>query len=193
VAGSPLLRSCPTTCARKIDDRDQLVPANAWLDTDVSADIVEHSTYSVEHKTVLSLLWVPDAVAACLAIAEQHACWCVQFNGIQHKTCEAGIRYDTVRDVSQRPYRWPCFTDESAATSCLGRRMPTPEETELHVASVEAWLAELRDKQRRGECVHCGATIERAEQVEKCLYAVPCGCRIGHAQVDEYDRLLRVG
>ena len=52
----------------KIDERDQPVPATAWLDTDADVEIVEHSTYSVEHKTVLSLLWVPEAVGARLGM-----------------------------------------------------------------------------------------------------------------------------
>jgi len=47
----------------QLDDREQLVPARAWLDTTADVDIIEHSICSREHGTVLSLLWVPEAVA----------------------------------------------------------------------------------------------------------------------------------
>ncbi len=50
----------------KLDEREQPVPAGAWLDTTANVDIVEHSTCSVEHGTVLSMLWVPEAVGARL-------------------------------------------------------------------------------------------------------------------------------
>lgn len=47
----------------RLDDREQPVPAHAWLDTSADVDIIEHSICSPEHGTVLSLLWVPEAVA----------------------------------------------------------------------------------------------------------------------------------
>jgi Zn-dependent peptidase ImmA (M78 family) len=52
----------------KLDDRDQPVPASAWLDTSADVDIIEHSTCHPDYGTVLSLLWVPDAVGARLGM-----------------------------------------------------------------------------------------------------------------------------
>src|SRR5262249_53228216 len=52
----------------RLDERDQLVPGFAWLDTTSSADIVEHSTCHRDYGTVLSMLWVPDAVGARLGM-----------------------------------------------------------------------------------------------------------------------------
>ena len=52
----------------KLDEREQPVPASAWFDTSAHVDIVEHSICSREHGTVLSLLWVPDAVGARLGM-----------------------------------------------------------------------------------------------------------------------------
>jgi hypothetical protein len=49
-----------------LDDRAQAVPADAWLETNAEVDIVEHSIASPQHGTVLSLLWIPDAVAGSL-------------------------------------------------------------------------------------------------------------------------------
>jgi len=42
------------------------VPADAWFDTSVEVDIVEHSIASPQHGTVLSLLWIPERSAARL-------------------------------------------------------------------------------------------------------------------------------
>lgn len=52
----------------RLDEREQPVPASAWLDTSAGVDILEHSICSSEHRTVLSLLWVPEAVAARLGM-----------------------------------------------------------------------------------------------------------------------------
>jgi hypothetical protein len=52
----------------KLDDRDQHVPATAWFDTSSDVDIIEHSTCRPEYGTVLSMLWVPEAVAPRLGM-----------------------------------------------------------------------------------------------------------------------------
>jgi hypothetical protein len=52
----------------QLDEQPQLVPAAAWFDTTASVDIVEHSICSRAHRTVLSLLWVPEAVGARLGM-----------------------------------------------------------------------------------------------------------------------------
>jgi hypothetical protein len=44
------------------------VPADAWFSTEAQVDIVEHSTSSQEHNTVLSMLWIPEPVAPILKI-----------------------------------------------------------------------------------------------------------------------------
>lgn len=51
-----------------LDDRPQPIPACAWLETSAEVEIIEHSICSREHKTVLSLLWVPERVAAPLGM-----------------------------------------------------------------------------------------------------------------------------
>lgn len=53
----------------KLDDRPQLVPAGAWLRTTADVDLVEHSICSSAHRTVLSLLWVPEVSANRLGMA----------------------------------------------------------------------------------------------------------------------------
>jgi hypothetical protein len=125
-------------------------------------------------------------------IAEQHSGRCVHFNGIQHDACRLDVKYVAVRDTSDRPYAWPCLTNDrrEATTTCASRRMPTPEETAAHVAKTEAWLAALEAKERRGECVDCGNPIEHAVQIGACMYARPCGCRIGQGNAREFNAVL---
>ena len=52
----------------KIDDRAQPVPADAWFETSADVEIIEHSIASVEHETVLSMLWIPERVAGPLGM-----------------------------------------------------------------------------------------------------------------------------
>lgn len=51
-----------------IPDEPQRVPADAWLDTTADVDIVEHSIYSRELRTVLTMLWIPERSAAPLGM-----------------------------------------------------------------------------------------------------------------------------
>jgi Zn-dependent peptidase ImmA (M78 family) len=51
-----------------IDDRAQHVPVDAWLDSSIDVEIVEHSIASAEHATVLSLLWIPESAAVRLGL-----------------------------------------------------------------------------------------------------------------------------
>ncbi len=50
----------------ELEDSAQPVPADAWFDTSVEVDIVEHSIASPQHGTVLSLLWIPERSASRL-------------------------------------------------------------------------------------------------------------------------------
>ena len=52
----------------EIDDREQAVPADAWLPTSSNVEIVEQSIASKQLGTVLSLLWVPERVAYSLGM-----------------------------------------------------------------------------------------------------------------------------
>lgn len=54
--------------AGHVHEREQLVPANAWFMTSADVSIVEHATASHEHRTVLSMLWIPESAAAPLGM-----------------------------------------------------------------------------------------------------------------------------
>ena len=49
-------------------ERPSYVPAEAWFRTSAQIDILEHSTCHPEYGTVLSMLWIPEAVAPILKI-----------------------------------------------------------------------------------------------------------------------------
>ena len=51
-----------------LDEREQPVPAIAWVDTSSDVDIIEHSTFRSDYGTVLSMLWVPEAAGAQLGM-----------------------------------------------------------------------------------------------------------------------------
>lgn len=52
----------------QVDERERHVPARAWFATSADVPIVEHATASQEHRTVLSMVWVPDDAAAPLGM-----------------------------------------------------------------------------------------------------------------------------
>lgn len=51
-----------------IADEPQPVPADAWFETSAEVDIVEHSIFSRELGTVLTMLWVPERSAPRLGM-----------------------------------------------------------------------------------------------------------------------------
>ena len=55
----------------------------------------------------------------------------------------------------------------------------TPERT----AAFAAWLAQMVERDRRGECWHCGTHLTAKRQVGPCIYAEPCGCRLGQGRL----------
>ena len=50
----------------ELDERVQCVPADAWLETSADEEIVEHAVSAPLYGSVLSMLWIPEPVAAHL-------------------------------------------------------------------------------------------------------------------------------
>ena len=113
--------------------------------------------------------------------------WCKHYNGVGNSsTCKVGVAYDTVRDTSQKPFRWCCIHAD-AKTECALREEYTPEEIaeqQRQIAAVFVRMAAFLDGEG-DECPHCGAKIESAEQVGRCVYARPCGCRVVQGKLPE--------
>lgn len=118
---------------------------------------------------------------------------CIHFCGIQHQKCRAGIVLESVRDSSQPgPSRWPCLNldGKKATTTCGSYAEPTPEQIAEWESLINAALNRQRERAERGECDACGAVIERGEQVGRCVYARPCGHRIGQGDARSVNAFL---
>ncbi len=86
---------------------------------------------------------------------------CKHFTGIQHAACEAGVRYETVRDSTAGPYRWPCLPNNGrpCATACASFQAMTTEEEAAEDAIFDAaWVAVTE-----GRCPQCGAVLDKRE------------------------------
>ena len=117
---------------------------------------------------------------------------CFHFRGIQN-VCAAGIDLVTVRDASQPgPYRWPCLSldGRKATTTCPSYREPTAEEIAADRAAWDARIAELDERLKRGECGECGVKTASVRQVGRCVYAEPCGHRIGQGDAKQVAKAM---
>lgn len=105
--------------------------------------------------------------------------WCRHYSSMwDNKACDAGVEYISIRDTSVTPYRWHC-TDEDAMVKCPKRELHTPEEIEEQHRQIAAALTRFASFLDGGDvCPQCGATIESAEKIGRCVYARPCGCRV---------------
>jgi hypothetical protein len=119
---------------------------------------------------------------------------CVHFRGIQHATCEAGIVMLSVRDASHLgPYVWPCLPPMKPGqlrTTCPQYREPTPEEIAADEAALQARLEEMRGQAERGECSNCGVKVTKVRQAGSCVYAEPCGHRIGQGDARQVAKAM---
>jgi hypothetical protein len=87
---------------------------------------------------------------------------CVHFTGLQHNVCEAGVKYDEMRDVSAPGIaHWPCMPSfhKRPCKSCPKFRVMTQsefdkEEAELTRICTEAFL---------GNCPDCAQKMERKD------------------------------
>lgn len=67
---------------------------------------------------------------------------CKNFNGTIHNECDAGVNYDTVKDASSSPYRWPCM-DDGAHLPCPLREYPTTEEVDAEDKHITKLLSDV--------------------------------------------------
>lgn len=69
------------------------------------------------------------------SLSEQLANRCRHFNGITNDTCDAGVRYETVRvpRADGMGYGLPCLKDHSEGCSCEKQSFPTAEEINAEI------------------------------------------------------------
>ena len=114
---------------------------------------------------------------------------CRHFTGVgRSETCAAGIRYDSVRDSTHPgPYRWPCLgadmrLGEGCTTTCVKHELLSKEEAEAEEAEIEAVVSAHLAKLAANICPACDTPYTDTKQIGPCLYAIPCGHRLGQGR-----------
>lgn len=116
-----------------------------------------------------------------IQLAKRLVDWCIHFNGIQRKVCEAKISYISVRDTTQPGrYRWPCLRSDNATTTCSKCHYYSKKEAIIKATEMDKSIKEYENKLKNNKiCPHCGKKIVKKQKIDRCLYAVPCGHRLG--------------
>lgn len=97
---------------------------------------------------------------------------CRHFTGIQNKTCEIGIEYESIKDKSGSPFRWICYEADSCVP-CASFQPFTDEEIAEQERILDEWLKHMSaamtkikeiNGKRRGvhgtiDCPKCGAPL----------------------------------
>ena len=95
-------------------------------------------------------------------------------------TCQVGVEMLTTRDDSQVPYRLPCY-DPTLKHRCTHHESYSAEEIADRDRAIASFMRQLDAAVGwtlvDATCPHCGATVNRMDQVGECVYARPCGCR----------------
>lgn len=107
--------------------------------------------------------------------------WCANYNGITSKVCDAGIRYDDVRDkhgivLSQ----FPCFKDSKSVIVCDKRRWYTNNEVREQDEAIDRKIKKFNELLQKDICPQCESSIDEKKQIGRCVYAYPCGHRLYH-------------
>lgn len=101
---------------------------------------------------------------------------CRHFNGIQHSHCEAGVAYANVKDTESRPYKFPCLAREVAGR-CASVSYFTTEELQAQEDEIAQLIEQVINRRANWICIHCATPMTAEQQIGRCVYAVPCGCR----------------
>lgn len=108
---------------------------------------------------------------------------CKYFNGVQNDTCEAGVIYENL-PREKNPARGiigiPCINPN--LDCCAKREYPTDAEAKAEADEMNAAIENFMERLKNGDCPHCGKKVEKRVQVGPCVYAEPCGHRIGQGK-----------
>jgi hypothetical protein len=103
---------------------------------------------------------------------------CRHFNGIQHDVCLAGVDYRTFS-----PGKMPCLAyPERPSEPCEKFANRTRKEAEVVEHQRDENIARFLSAMREGRCPHCQHAVEESVQVGPCIYAKPCGHRLGQGR-----------
>jgi hypothetical protein len=104
--------------------------------------------------------------------------WCKHYNGLHSKICRAGVDYKDVKDPAGEALHLPCFKDQGCTERCTQAVFRTPEEIAEEERKSNEIIAKYLDNLKNDICPHCKTPIQEQKQVGRCVYSVPCGCRL---------------
>ncbi len=104
--------------------------------------------------------------------------WCKHYNGLHSKVCRADVSYESVKDPAGAILHLPCFKDQGCTERCEKASFRTPEEVAAEDERVSEALKKYLDNIKNNICPHCGTPIQEKKQVGRCVYAMPCNCRL---------------
>lgn len=111
--------------------------------------------------------------------------WCIHFTGVQNDVCEAGVKYQSVKNPEGGlETRFPCV-NPAVKGLCSSHELHTAEEIAAHEKSIADFIAKLGAFESRSseDCPHCGQHVTGLKQVGRCVYARPCGCRLWQGRI----------
>jgi len=113
---------------------------------------------------------------------------CRHFHGIRVAKCEAGVVY---RDVwgDGAPRALPCLAIPGKCErldTCDKYDPLTEEEVEAREREIERRVEEMIAKLKANICPVCDRPIRARARQGRCVYAVPCGHRLGQAMRKEH-------
>lgn len=91
--------------------------------------------------------------------------------------------------------KYPCLAhggDTPCAIVCESFRAFTQEELDAVEAEFTKRWDEMTAKAARGECNTCGVKATAVRQVGRCVYAEPCGHRIGQGNASDVAKSMKV-
>lgn len=111
--------------------------------------------------------------------------FCKHYHGMHlGKQCDAGILYEGVRSDRQEHHPdgdYPCYNPK--IKTCDHAVYPTTEEIAAHETKIAQWLTPFQTDLDNDICPHCKTPIQHWQQVGRCVYAEPCGCRLYQGRV----------
>lgn len=75
---------------------------------------------------------------------------CCHFTGLQHDTCDAGVKYDDVK----QDRRIPCLAWDANGATCEKAKWPTREEAEAEESAFEAAYARISTAMKAIRALH---------------------------------------
>lgn len=103
---------------------------------------------------------------------EQERGWCRHFRGALAKTCEAG------HVMADMPRPLPCLDFSRNWGQCPDHGVRSDEEIAERKRQSDEALTRYLTKLAGGLCPECDAPVKQRKQVERCVYAEPCGHRL---------------